>query len=148
MTKRISLWVLILAASAAVAQVQHVPVVAKGKFLNKHASVTKAIFTPTQNSVYRVTVYLTVVTPGVPEPQTVWNAFLNWTDDAGDEGGPSGGAIAGQVSNATPPGASGHGEIIVESVAGSPIILGLTNAFPNDGSAVNLYYTVEQLVLF
>src|SRR6266849_1999381 len=61
------------------------PILAKAKLPNQTAAIpTTTLFTPTQDGLYRLTVYMTQVVT-VPSSSANWNFNVNWSDDAGQE---------------------------------------------------------------
>jgi hypothetical protein len=124
------------------------PIVAKGKLLNQTAPIpTTTIFTPTQDGLYRLTVYATV-TKSAPGSQSYWFYNIGWTDDAGPEFDDSilfqSGSGFGQFSYA---GLFIQGGTVVplEAKAGTSITYSMTQGGGSDNSAYSLYYTLERL---
>lgn len=119
-------------------------IVASGSLQKQTGPIAKTgIFTPTQTGLYRLSVYMTQTAPSAND--AVWEFFLTWTDDAGNE-------LAGTIGvNATqkPPNAWGSGAFypeVFEAVAGQPVSyeVFLGNGF-RKGGTYSFYYTIEQL---
>src|SRR5260370_3409405 len=61
------------------------PIVARAKLPNQTAAIpVTTLFTPTQDGLYRLSVY-TTQTVSVPNSSASWGLNLFWTDDAGSE---------------------------------------------------------------
>jgi hypothetical protein len=120
-------------------------IVAKGKFLNQTAAITKTILIPTQAGLYRLSAYATI-TVADPNSQSEWIYVNNWTDDSGVLNswtplyGP--GRSAGGFGDFI---GTGGASILIEVKAGTPIAVTVTQSGPADQSAYSLYYTLERL---
>ncbi len=104
------------------------------------------LFTPSATGVFRASTYLGVTTPVTGG--NVWEADLNWTDDAGVEE-----ATLSIVSdNFIPPhdwGSVGvlgvNPTFVFEAVAGHPVSFTLQQSLDNPPGAVGLTITIERL---
>lgn len=116
-------------------------IVAKTKLPNQTAPIpTTTIFTPSQDGLYRMSVYMTQVV-AVPTSGSTWTFNLGWSDDAGDE-------ATNQILlgvNQTPTGAAGWVTLLLQAKAGKPITYSTTLSNGTDGGTYSLYSTLERL---
>jgi hypothetical protein len=127
-------------------------IVAKGRLANQTAPIpTTTMITPTQNGLYRWSVYATIATAD-PNSNSNWDVNLFWTDDAAPQGvnsilvGPNKTATQFEQGNAYGANAELGGPVTVfEAKAGQPITYSVTLYGPVDNSAYSLYYTLERL---
>ena len=125
------------------------PIVAKGKLRNQTAGIpTTTIFTPTQDGLYRLSVYATITTVASSGSDS-WLYNFEWTDDAGPQ---SVTALlislnnqSGQFLQLVNTGGQvlGGPVLLFQAKAGTPVTYGVNGAV--DGSAYSLYYTLERL---
>jgi len=121
-------------------------IVAKGKLRNQTAPIaTTTIFTPVQDGLYRLSVYMTQV---VSTPNSNFGYFqLSWTDDAGAEQGWNAYLL---TTNLAPPQAYGvftsglpGSEMVFQSKANTPITYAVFGV--GDLGTYSLYFTLERL---
>jgi hypothetical protein len=122
-------------------------VLAKGKLVNQTAAIpTTTMFTPTQDGLYRITVYATLTTSNLSSNSS-WGYGIGWTDDAGS---------ANQGSVLIGPGAqlgpftfygitTGGTVLVVEAKSGIPVTYNVSQGGEPDGTAYSLYWTVEKM---
>jgi hypothetical protein len=122
-------------------------IVAKGKLPNQTAGIpTTTIFTPTQDGLFRASLYMTQVATG--SSAVGWAYYVSWVDDAGAES-----AYPISVgTNQVPPSAwgnSGYGNggtiLTFEAKAGQPVTYSVLYSGSGDGGTYSLYYTIERL---
>ena len=132
-------------------------IVRKVVLVNQTAPIpTTTIFTPGASGLFRVSVYMTQVSPGGADDS--WSCNLNWTDDAGAESSSAVnfyGIITMGVRQ-TPPNAYGSlsssgnvGNVVtIEAVAGQPITFSVQPLLGRSGGdgTYSLYLTVERLI--
>jgi len=107
-------------------------------FLNKSTDMgPSTLFTPTSNSIYRVTAYADVTPPsndGVACP------LLSWTDEAGTQSqavtNPDGNACAYATN-------SDQGVVIIHSIPGQPVLFSMSVG--DFSGQYNVFITVEKL---
>jgi hypothetical protein len=123
-------------------------IVAWGRLVNQTASIpTTTIFTPTQDGLYRMSVYITM-TKADPNSGSYWTYNIAWTDDAGAE---SENELFHQNDNT--PGqfvyqflaTLGGTAVPFEAKAGTPVTHSTKQVGPPDSSAYSLYYVIERL---
>ncbi len=123
-------------------------IVAKGKLVNQTTTINKTVFTPTQDGLYRLSMYATISTPD-PASQSIWYVAPAWTDDWGAEGASDilakGGNSPGQFQLYGQNYGLGGVTFPVEAKAGTPITIAVNQSGPTDNSAYSLYYTLERL---
>ncbi len=127
-------------------------IVAKAKLLHQAAPIsTTTIFTPTQDGLYRMSVYATLLS--APCVGGNWNFNLTWTDDAGPQGmysllygGDCNLGVFQQFFNAFGSPAPFGGVVTTfEAKAAQPIAYSVTYEGNPDGTSYSLYYTLERL---
>jgi hypothetical protein len=123
-------------------------IVAKAKLTNQTATIpTTAIYTPTQDGLYRLSVYATL-TKTDPTSESLWYYSFQWTDDAGNQEasqflmayGDQPGPFLWQSTNYI-----GGGAQPFEAAAGKPITYNVMQNNGPDNSAYSLYYVLERL---
>ena len=123
-------------------------IVARGRLVNQTEPFpATTLFTPTQDGLYRLSVYATLTTAD-PTSTSTWSYGFSWTDDAGAE---SAGFVLGQngdqlgqfyngsygyPGNAIPP---------FEAKKGIPVMHFMAHSTVPDNTAYSLYYVVERL---
>src|SRR6266446_5454833 len=116
-------------------------IVAKSKLPNRTAPIpTTTIFTPSQDGLYRLSVYMTE-SIAVPTSGAYWVFNAGWSDDAGDE---AIGEILLNV-NQTPSGAYGFFTLLLQVKAGKPITYSTTLSNGTDGGTYSMYFTLERM---
>ena len=116
-------------------------IVARTKLANQTAPIpTTTIFAPTQDGLYRLSVYMTQ-TVAVPTSGAYWIFNAAWSDDAGDE---AIGEILLNV-NQTPSGAYGFFTLLLQVKAGKPITYSTTLSNGTDGGTYSMYFTLERM---
>ena len=123
------------------------PIVAKGKLVNYTASVPlTTIFTPTQDGLYRLSVYA-IVSKTDPNSISSWSYNPAWTDDSGSRSEDE--LLIGYGNSLGPftyEAQYGTGIAVpFEAKAGTPITYSVTQLGPPDNSVYSLYYTLERL---
>ena len=124
------------------------PIVAHGKLLNQNTPLpSTTIFTPTQDGLYRLSVYLTI-TRADSSSNSQWGFNVDWVDDVGVQeanflllgyGNVSGQFFVYQSFRA------GGTAMPFEAKAGMPITYNVTQIGGPDNSSYSLYYTLERL---
>jgi hypothetical protein len=121
-------------------------VVASGKLENQTAPIQQTLFTPSQNGMYRVSVYATTVQKD-SSSRSSWILNAYWTDDAGIEVAShllfAGSNVRGQWTYKSQISQTGGPVLTFEANAGTPISLSVRHAGPSDSSVWSLYYAVE-----
>jgi hypothetical protein len=122
-------------------------IVARGKLVNQTAPIpTTTLVTPSQDAVYRVSVFAVITTSGV-DNQSSWSYHISWTDDSGQESGAylfQQAAAYGQFVDVT--GNTDGGIVrIFEAKAGTPVTYSMSENGTPEGSVYSLYYVVEKL---
>ena len=122
-------------------------IVARAKLVNQTSPIpTTTIFTPTQNGLYRLSVYATVTRTG--SVATGWQYDIFWTDDSGPQNGGQGliNGSDGNTGSFTWTNAGNYGAVLVlEAAAGTPITYDILQQGAPDNAAYSLYYTLERL---
>lgn len=122
-------------------------IVASGKLVNQSAPIPNhTIFTPTQDGLYRLSVYAAITT-GDPSSQSYWNYNVFWADASGPQTayglltqqGNRGGQFTQLLNYYV-----GGPAMVFEAKGGKGIRYGVSHDSP-DNSAFSLYYTLEQL---
>jgi hypothetical protein len=119
-------------------------IIVKGKLVNQTGPVpTTKIFTPTQDGLYRLSVYGTN-TVADPSSNSVSAYFLNWTDSSGVLGTQL--VIQGGGWQNGPWQYYPQYPISFQALAGQPVSYSvMPQGGPADGSIYTLYWTVERL---
>ncbi len=134
--------VLLASLGLAVGQTAQAPrIVAKGKFIGRKGNLAQTIFTPTQAGIYRVSTYFVLTTPDSSSGGQ-WALTVNWTDEVGQEAG----GFVSILDSSTPPNASRSGSVVIEAIAGTPVLVETGHTAP-DNSVYSLYYVVETLAV-
>jgi hypothetical protein len=122
-------------------------ILAKAKLVNQTAPIpATTIFTPSQDGLYRVSVYMSQTQLG--GGYGAWDFNLNWSDNAGTEGATpyelsdNNGFDGHYVNNlnASLPGAT----ILLEAIRGVPVTYSV-QALSSPAGSYELYYVVERL---
>jgi hypothetical protein len=122
-------------------------IIANKRFVNQTVPIpATTIVTPTHDSVYRVSVYVTLSRTD-PRSLSTWAYIMNWGDLGGSENGLymwKQDAGAGQFIDVNGQEDGGLSKTIAVS-AGMPLTFTVTQNGPADNSAYSLYLVVEQL---
>jgi hypothetical protein len=123
-------------------------IVARGRLVNQTQPFpATTLFTPTQDGLYRLSVYATVTTAD-PTSNSTWSYGFSWTDDAGAE---SAGFVLGQNGNQLGQfyngsyGYPGNAIPPFEAKKGIPVMHFMAHSDIPDNSAYSLYFVVERL---
>ena len=128
-------------------------IVATVKLTGQTAPISATtLFTPTATGVYRVSAYMTQVTP-VNLLNVFWYLNLRWTDDAGAEAASvqTNHMLLQTLTSGTPPEAYGFNSLfpgnssIIEVKAGQPITYSVVLSAGTSGGTYSLYMVVERL---
>jgi hypothetical protein len=128
-------------------------IVATVNLTNQTAPISSTtLFTPTSTGVYRVTAYMTQVTP-VNTLNIFWYLTLHWTDDAGTQSASlrTNHILLQTLTSGTPPVSYGFDALppgstsIIEAKAGQPITYSVVLSKGTNGGTFSLYLVVEQL---
>jgi hypothetical protein len=123
------------------------------KLTNQTMPISSAtLFTPASTGLYRVTAYMTQVTP-VNQLNIFWYLNLRWTDDAGAElaSVETNHYLMQTLTSGAPPEAYGFNTMspgnssIVEAKAGQPITYSVALSAGTNGGTYSLYLVVERL---
>jgi hypothetical protein len=119
-------------------------IVATGQVLDQTAPIAKTtIFTPSQNGLFRLSVYATLTKPN-SNSSSEWNYSLFWTDDAGIESQRrlliSNNALRGVFNWNNP-----LYPLVFQGIAGAPVSYSVVRIGAQDQTTYSLYYVVEQL---
>ncbi len=123
-------------------------IVAKGKLVNQTATIpATAIFTPSQNGLYRLSAYATLIT-GTCGGST-WSYTPEWTDDSGVLSSAyvlqSNNSCPGSFVSFTSSNYQIGATITFEAKGGTAIDYSVSQIGSPDGTAYSLYYTLERL---
>jgi hypothetical protein len=128
-------------------------IVATVKLTGQTAPISATtLFTPTATGLYRVSAYMTQVTP-VNLLNVFWYLNLRWTDDAGAESASvqTNHMLLQTLTSGTPPEAYGFEAIppgttsVIEAKAGQPITYSVVLSAGTSGGTYSLYMVVERL---
>ncbi|HWY20989.1 MAG TPA: hypothetical protein VNX26_07190 [Candidatus Acidoferrum sp.] len=128
-------------------------IVATVKLTGQTAPISSTtLFTPTATGVYRVSAYMTQVTP-VNLLNVFWYLNLRWRDDAGAESAAveTNNPVLQTLTSGAPPNAYGFDGIppgstsIIEAKAGQPITYSVVLSAGTSGGTYSLFMVVERL---
>jgi hypothetical protein len=126
------------------------PIVARAKLINQTATIpSTTIFTPTQDGLYRLSVYGTTSKPD-PSSQSIWNFNFTWSDDAGNQNenwliAGYGGGTPGQFAAFSQSIGVGGVAVPFQAKAGMPISYSVQQSGSPDNSAYTIYFALERL---
>jgi hypothetical protein len=127
------------------------PIVARGKLVNQTAPIpTTTIFTPTQDGLYRLSVYGTI-SRNDPSSASTFHYAVQYTDDTGQQQNLADflvgyDSMLGQfASYQSTFFGSGCPTVTFEAKAGSGITYSVTQNNGPDNSSYSLYYVLERL---
>ena len=132
------------------------PVIVKKLVVRNHSGPIQqtTLFTPSQTGLFRISIYMTEITPG-NTPANPWMLSLSWSDDAGSE---CCATVLGLSTVGTPPFAYAYfspvvgsanpptGMVVIEAAAGQPVAYSVDNGAPGTTGTYSIYAVVERMM--